>query len=374
MTDRPLLINLQVTRFFAAVMVLCYHLIPHLHTVGIEDTRLMHAATMVGFAGVDIFFVISGFIIWHTTADESGVASASQFLRRRAARIYAGYWPLLALASLTFYWLLPSAINQKQILLSLLLIPNPANSTHSLLPALLIIPVAWTLIYEVFFYSTFSLLIALRKSTRARHALTIIAFLLATTIWSSQSLEVFSQENLLASSLVWTLYLSPYYLTFWLGCLLAALYERWHPSWPGLYVVTGVVALVSAGWINHRFFNGQLISGFHIPQRVLVFSIPSMLLVLAALGYDRKSRHFAPRTCEILGRSSYALYLSHTIILFAISQLGLSSWLTTNGWTKPGYSLLMLGIVGIAVMFYQVVERPLHQTANEVLGVNPRIG
>lgn len=51
-------------------------------------------------AGVDVFFVISGYIIWHATRGRQGPADAAAFLVTRPARVYLGYWPWLVIAVL----------------------------------------------------------------------------------------------------------------------------------------------------------------------------------------------------------------------------------------------------------------------------------
>ena len=81
-----MLINLQLLRFLAALPVIAYHTAPHIWASGESRDGLLQTIQLFGFGGVDIFFVISGFIMWHTTLDDRGPADAWRFLRRRAAR------------------------------------------------------------------------------------------------------------------------------------------------------------------------------------------------------------------------------------------------------------------------------------------------
>ena len=82
-----MLINIQFLRFAAALAVVVYHAGKHVAATGADPGWLFRAGEAVGFAGVDVFFVISGFIMFHTTRESAGAAAAAEFLKRRVARI-----------------------------------------------------------------------------------------------------------------------------------------------------------------------------------------------------------------------------------------------------------------------------------------------
>ena len=92
-----MLINIQFLRFVAAMLVVFFHCAAHLQASRQAPGLLFGFGQSAGFAGVDIFFVISGFIMAWTTADDRA-ADAVAFAKRRVARIYSGYWPFFLLA------------------------------------------------------------------------------------------------------------------------------------------------------------------------------------------------------------------------------------------------------------------------------------
>ena len=149
----PRLRNIQAVRFAAALAVVLFHLTFLYHDVAAMTALgwLRH----VGWAGVDIFFVISGFIIYSVTARLDWSAGAPRiaavFLARRIVRIYPIYWFYFAVFA-TFVAIGAPAVFRngwnldywpEQLLLLRWM-------DHKL------IPVAWRLTYEMFFYLCFA--------------------------------------------------------------------------------------------------------------------------------------------------------------------------------------------------------------------------
>jgi exopolysaccharide production protein ExoZ len=146
--------SLQALRALAALMVVLHHIGG---PDGFEgkiggDPRVFDWAYLIGPSGVDLFFVISGFIMTVTTAQLTrGVRSARSFLLRRVCRIYPAYLVVTAAIFLVYLWR-PDLVNSSQatrpdILASFLLLPQEG------LPLLL---VGWTLVYELYFYLVFA--------------------------------------------------------------------------------------------------------------------------------------------------------------------------------------------------------------------------
>ena len=107
--------------------------------------RWIAAVAESGYAGVDIFFVISGYIMALTTAGSSpGMRSGALFLMQRFARIYSGWWPFF-LIYLVYAAATGGIGPEKRLLSSFFLWPT-------LLPHHLL-PIAWTLSFELLFYA-----------------------------------------------------------------------------------------------------------------------------------------------------------------------------------------------------------------------------
>jgi exopolysaccharide production protein ExoZ len=144
-------------RGVAALSVVGAHILINRPDMGI-DHAIAANGSLILQSGVDVFFVISGFII-ATAAAEVGLAQgrtgALDFSIRRFARIYPLYWIVLIAAVITSYWLTtgPPAF------------PMHFSLDHVLLNTVTnyFVPVAWTLCFEVYFYAAIAMTIFLAQ-------------------------------------------------------------------------------------------------------------------------------------------------------------------------------------------------------------------
>ncbi len=160
------LASIQILRAAAALSVALFH--------ACQWSQMDFA---VGAAGVDVFFVISGFVLW--TACEARPTTPGAFLLARAERVLPLYWiATLAVAAVALWR--PEALSivylqGRHLLLSLLLIPHddPMGGPFPLLPT------GWTLTYEAFFYLVMALALA---APRDRRWTILSAVLLAASV------------------------------------------------------------------------------------------------------------------------------------------------------------------------------------------------
>jgi peptidoglycan/LPS O-acetylase OafA/YrhL len=259
--------------------------------------------THLGRAGVDVFFVISGFIMFHTTRDRSRTVGG--FWRDRILRIVPLYWlatgAILILVLMGLHPLGINGVDSQDVLADALFIPD-VRVDGDIYP---IVDVGWTLNYEMYFYLIFGLTFFLPSQGWALAALT--AFFLAAW-WL-----VTAVSGLPHAVHQWG---QPIALEFAGGGALALLYRapirfpRWLEGTAGaLAVVAGVYALVKdaggVGWMANEDF----------AARAFWFGIPAAAIVGGALLLERAGYSLRNRFLLLLGAASYAIYLVHHLIV-----------------------------------------------------------
>lgn len=359
-----MLLNIQFLRFAAALAVVLYHAGDHVRATGADPGWIFLAGQAAGFAGVDVFFVISGFIMFHTTREAEGAAPSLDFLKRRLARIYSGYWPFCLLAATVFAWARPGHFEESDLVTSFLLWPMPLNQV--------LLDVSWTLSFEMYFYLLFALLVLLGVRTRTRLLGTLVALVLALNLLRHFVWHDFSPERLYAQSFSSHFLGSPFLLEFLAGSLLATLADRRLGRAAGWLLSIGIAGFAAAGFINVTVYDGGIEQGYHVVPRVLLFGLPSALILLGLVGLERQG-HVAPKRLSLnAGGASYAIYLSHTIVLVATMKLGLNSALV--GFPDLAVQGIFLAycaaIVGGSTIYYRRVERPLHRGFKRALRVS----
>ena len=348
-----MLINIQFLRFVAAMLVVFYHASAHLRSSGHDQGLFFAVGEAIGFAGVDIFFVISGFIMAWTTRETAGTADAFEFLRRRLARIYSGYWPFFLLAIVVFAWANPAYLERSDLIRSALLWP-----THPLLLA-----VSWTLIFELFFYFSFAVLIAVSRARRT--ALLVGAFVIVCgwSVFSQFVRQAYAPGNLEYMSAAEYYMASPYLAEFVAGALLAV-WLRLRPQgrgWP--WLVAGTIIFLSGAWTNLRFFDGTIEQGYWVFYRVIAFGVPSVMILLGLVRLENANLVAPVRFSLLAGGASYAIYLSHTLILTVTQHLGFNRWAGTLPVIGAQFVFVILAafILVCSMVHYRLVERPLHK-------------
>ena len=350
-----MLINIQFLRFAAALLVVFYHASVHVRSTGVDQGMLYAASDAVGFAGVDVFFVISGFIMFHTTKTVTGAAHARGFLMRRLARIYSGYWPFFFLAIAVFAWARIEHFQESRLLASFLLWPQSLN--------LVLVDVSWTLSYELYFYLLFALLVFIGVQARSWLLAIFLVFFAVTGIYRYWVIDDYSPELIYTHSFAYQFLSSPFLLEFFAGSLLAATIGKGSARSGWLSLVLGTAGFALAGWANIQVYQGNIEQGYYVLPRVLMFGIPSLLIVSGLVHLEHNGR-VAPRRFSLAtGGASYALYLSHTLFFVATMKLGIREVLSHySAWQVQ---LLYLAYVVLIVLFsvthYRIIEQPLHR-------------
>ena len=128
-------------------------------------------------------------------------------------------------------------------------------------------------------------------------------------------------------------------------------------------LAAGAALFVTGGVINEHAFGGNLIQGYYITWRVLIFGSAAVLIVAGLARLEPRGWTFPRRFSLWAGGASYALYLGHTLVLAATHEMGLDAWLSRYpGWAAQaafvGLAVLMLAY---SMAHYRWLERPLHR-------------
>lgn len=359
-----MLINIQALRFVAAMLVVLYHASLRLQIDSGPGQVLLDFGRATGFAGVDIFFVISGFIMAHTTLDKDGRPYAGEFIRRRLARIFSGYWPFFLLALLVFSWTRPAHVQESNLLASFFLWPQ-------LLPHTLL-EVTWTLSFELYFYVLFALLLWWIPPARRPMVCTSLALIvLALALYRHWALDSFGPSNLFRMPFTEHFLVAPYVAEFFAGSALAYLQHR-SPSGKGLpWLMLGIGLFIAGGIINQGFYDGNIEQGYFVVPRVLVFGGASMLILWGLVQLEHGGKRSNWRLSLLGGGASYAIYLAHVPLLSLCWKLGLARWANAQTpWVMFATALALLSAIAlISILYYQYLERFLHRAFRTLLGV-----
>lgn len=347
------LANVQALRGVAALLVLGMHAVGRqVRSFGAEGVAMREAARVarsIGHLGVDLFFVISGFIIFMVVARTAPpsprgpdrVRAATWFAWRRALRIYPLYWVtcavMIALAAAA-----PEASES---------VPRPPVLPQLLLMtrAIDVSPVAWTLAFEMYFYAVVAACI-LAFGTRATVGIAswIAAEAAIVVLWNDPT----------NPSWVRPIVVDPMVLEFALGCGVAVLVQR-HPRLPARALLLAAVAPITIGvWQVHARLGatGQLDGPW---LRLTWFGTGAALLLAGVVLAELRGAWVAPRWLQAVGDASYSLYLWHIPVIVALGELGRRA---PGAWTKGGPVMAMLDAATalvVAFLSYRWIERPL---------------
>ncbi|KAA0699167.1 acyltransferase [Neorhizobium sp. P12A] len=285
-----MLVQLQYLRAIAALMVVYFHSVLQVPKVNAGFDWQFH---LFGETGVDIFFVLSGFVMWLTTVGRR--ISPIEFYRRRIKRIVPLYWLATifsAVVALIAPTILKSTVfNLPHLVASLLFLPwrNPADPD---LITPIVVP-GWTLNYEMFFYCVFGLLLLVPERWRLY------------SLFGAMTAIIVGCHLLPFQSTATTFYGDPIIYEFLAGVVLAKLYleKIFLPqrlAWPA--IALGFAFLL----INETLCDASM--------RSYMWGIPAVIIVYSAVSIDF-SRLPEIGWLNYLGDASYSVYITHAFTL-----------------------------------------------------------
>jgi len=329
------LFNIQLLRAFAAILVIMHHTLAHYEAMG-GNLFIIHIISQWGFLGVDIFFIISGFIMAYTTFHkERTLQNAKIFVKHRLFRIFFGYWPFFLVMLAILYVTNPSHLQELDMFGSFLLMNDNMFK--------LILPISWSLSYELYFYLLFAFTFFIPAKYLLRSVQFFIFILLSFILYTSFSSKI---QN--------SFFYSPFLLEFFLGVLLYIYRNTLTKLW--LLPISILFMLLSYYYgITHETKNGIL--------RIATFGMGAFFMVLSLYILEQKYIFTAPKFFVHLGDASYTLYLSHLIILELFYMIGLRNLFQSTHQMLPllGFLTILSLCIVFSIYYYQKIEKPLYK-------------
>jgi exopolysaccharide production protein ExoZ len=339
------IVSIQYLRGLAALGVLLCHA-----SLALLDKEQGLVPLGAGAAGVDLFFVISGFIMFYTTANRP--LTTGEFYLRRFIRIFPLYFAVSTLAFLIAR-VAPFATrtfspNLIDYIRSILFVPYYTTTGQA---ATLLIPLVrpevgqgWTLDYEVFFYAIFGLSLYVPQRYRMRAFMAVFLVLATIGVLFRPSGAIFST------------YTDSLLLEFVLGVVLGHVLIR---KCRNSIKIAGVLLLTSSGIASVAI---QVFTTSSLP-RVIAFGLPAASIVAIALWLEHAE--LMPRLpfLLLLGDASYSLYLLHGFVLAVLRRVWQRYFdvnLISTHIIFILVSVLAAEVVGIVAFRY--AERPVTRT------------
>ncbi len=351
------LLGIQALRAIAALLVVWVH--------SIDAAQLSSAPRQINFfhwrsfgdCGVDIFFVISGFIVSRVAVRSANqhtarpFSAAGGFLSRRITRIFPLYWILTLIIVLeqqfgrhsidwpSVYWL-PT----------LLLLPSFPSKYHPVNAPLL--PLGWTLMFEIYFYLILTAFMGWTPRAIVRNTVILLCGLVGL------GMLIGIHRPLLV------LWLNPIIMEFVLGCIIGWVFSYARSRTGNLTGAGVLLSILGTVLLTATIFTGYgnaseadwIMTGYYCWQRLGLWGIPSALLVAGIVLWNPAMRSLPARLLVFLGDASYSIYLCTIPSRSVVEHL----------WRSFGRFGADIGVLfgamfcaAAGVVCYLLIERPL---------------
>lgn len=341
------LLTLEAGRAAAALLVTAYH-VEGLCQKYFSGYGLDNIARG-GYAAVDYFFVLSGFIIAITHHADSGRAGALKpFLFKRALRILPMYWLVIAVMTAAFLampqWGGSVEWTPRALLADFLLMPVG-------LPQIL--PPAWTLQRELIFYLLFGVLIAKPHFGRWLFAL-----------WQG-GIAVNVLFDFFPHATLSDIFFGPHNLGFAGGMLVARLCASGNAPksvdrlalWAGAVMF---ILLMGLDWYLGRDTAG-ISDNFTYRGGTLLYTGAAMLMIYGLVRAEQQGRIRLPLWWSTLGGASYLMYLLHEPLSSLLTKIMLAHWFPLHVPAFAAFCVFLAATLGVSVFLHQRFEKPLLQ-------------
>jgi exopolysaccharide production protein ExoZ len=314
--------TIQILRALACIYVLLCHLTYYFKLL--FPASPLSSLVYYGYSGVDMFFVISGFVIYTSTQNiEENFRSFLSYFKKRIIRIYPIYWIVLIFSLIETGSLIKSSF--KNVAGDFLLIPHYTS-----------IDVTWTLCFELYFYIVFGIGL-IKKQLKIIPWIVFAASLFYFIAGRFIDVTHFPLPSLFRYQVI----------EFFLGVAAGALYKKIPTKLAYLFIIAGIVCFFSRNILGHPVFN---------------YALPSMLLIMGLVKIESVKKLYVPAFIILLGDASYAIYLIHDPLLRDTILYNLE---TTNRLNKINFCLFTLAIIVAGVLIHLYLEKPLLRLLNK---------
>ncbi len=338
-----LYLSIQACRAVAALLVALFHLGLLSANNKYFGAKGFDIPFSFGYAGVDFFFVLSGFLISYTHRAELGTPiRLARYVQKRATRIYPTYW--IIYASVASVALAIPALRAgiphdwSTNLKALGLLPMHLSGQWGGAPVLI---VAWTLQYEVCFYALFGAAIFRRSLGFA---------LICALVWNYASCfngQCGFPRNFFASNLI---------LLFALGTGLAPWCCKPVKSGrPLLIAILGGVAFSVAGVLEAVY--GKEI--FPVDPNIVYGLFSAIVIAALVRAEDAQVLTIRSPLLRLFGDSSYCFYLIHHPLMVLLCKLAIVAGLTGVMGAAVAAPIILGACVSTAILFHCGIEKPM---------------
>jgi len=339
--------NIQALRGIAALLVTISHLL--IIERKYSTDQVIGQWIELGMVGVDLFFVISGFIMVHVAWSlRRGIKAVFEFMFARATRIYPLYWFVTAATFAVWLWkpeiVFSSMAGEPDMLKSVLLVPDDHLPFFA---------IGWTLIHEMFFYLVFAIALFFKPKF-------MLPFL---AIWAIV-LGLGILNGLPATSPLLEILFNPLSYEFLLGAFAAWILKMYNGPLAKTALTLGIVLSVTCLVVALDRHDGMPAT---FTDRAILFSVPCTFIVYGLSAIEIHGKVLSNALSK-LGDWSYSLYLTHIMSLSLLGRI----------WRKieqPGIwdNVIVLTIMPIFAIFvswlcYRWAEKPMLNVAKKMRG------
>jgi len=336
---------IQVLRAIAALSVAVGHTQRNAILVAAANHREFDPILLdLTEAGVDLFFVISGFVMVFASRDLFATPGGGLvFLSRRIARIVPLYWSMTTIfltAMLVSPNLIPvGRLGPAEILASYFFVPYYRPEEHWMHP---VYSVGWTLNYEMFFYAVFGCVIAFPVKR---------ALMVLTAVFCTLTVAGVIFRPAPGIFFFWS---RPIILEFVMGAWIGyvRLTEFRVTNW-----TAAILVLAGAAGFALQVIIGIYAHGYWRP---LVWGLPAAAIIAAAtLSNWNIAARGVWKPMVLLGGASYALYLVHPMAVHAMHLLWVKLGLPAYASETVYFFVTLAPLPLVAVAIYLCFEKPV---------------